>query len=214
MHRYFVAGTDTDVGKTRVTALLARSLRERGEETTVVKCVQTGVFPGDPCDAERAGKLAGVAYVELARFALPADPWSAALAQGATPLTAGALAAEIQTIPGSVVVEGSGGLAVPLNARESLADVARAAKLDVILCVGLRLGCLNHALLTLAYCDQLGLPVAGAVLIERWAEVGAGYRADVERTLQDKARVLGILPFCADEPRAVAAENPLFDSLP
>ncbi|MBV9271556.1 MAG: AAA family ATPase, partial [Candidatus Eremiobacteraeota bacterium] len=55
MHRYLVTGTDTDVGKTRVTAALTRALKDAGEKTTVVKLVQTGLDPGMQGDAALAG---------------------------------------------------------------------------------------------------------------------------------------------------------------
>ncbi|HEY5258701.1 MAG TPA: dethiobiotin synthase [Candidatus Baltobacteraceae bacterium] len=213
MSGYFVTGTDTDVGKTRVVATLARALRERNGKPTIVKCVQTGCEPGVPGDAARAGALAQSRFVELARFAKPADPWSAALAQGAPPLAAADLAAAIGRIAGMLVVEGAGGIAVPLNADETLADVARLCGLETIVAVGLRLGCISHARLTLAYCERAGLRVGGVVLVERWSPVEPDYREDVERALQDKARVLGILPFCADEPAAVTAGVSTFSTL-
>ena len=82
MQRYFVTGTDTDVGKTRTTAALALALRLAGKAPTIVKLVQTGLAPGVPGDAAHAGTLAGVPHVELARFFKAADPWSAAEAEG------------------------------------------------------------------------------------------------------------------------------------
>jgi dethiobiotin synthetase len=203
-HRYFVTGTDTDVGKTRVAAALALALQQAGEAPTVVKVVQTGVAPGAEGDAARAGVLAGVAHVELERYEKPADPWSAALARGAA-LRAGGLAARIEALTGPLVVEGSGGIMVPLNESEHLLDVARLAKLEVVLGVGLRLGCINHALLTLEACYEAGLPVAGAVLVERWGPTDSEYRDDVTRALQGKSPILGILPFAPAEADSVAA---------
>jgi dethiobiotin synthetase len=203
-HRYFVAGTDTDVGKTRVAAALALALRLAGKSPTVVKVVQTGVPPETDGDAGRAGALAGVPRLELERFEKPADPWSAALAQGAT-LRARDLAAQIDALGGSLVVEGSGGILVPLNEREHLGDVARLAKLEVLLAIGLRLGCMNHALLTLEFCRNAAIPVAGAVLVERWGPTEAAYRDDVARVLQGKSPLLGILPFAPAEAESVAA---------
>ncbi len=212
MHRYFVTGTDTDVGKTRVCAALACALRNCGEPATVLKLVQTGLPGGVPGDAQLAGTLAEVPFLELARFPEPADPWSAALAAGVAPIRAACLARAVDGVAGSVLVEGSGGLLVPLNEEEHLGDVARLARLRVVLVVGLRLGCLNHALLTLAACEQLELPPAGICLVERWGDVGPRYRADVVRTLQGKARLLGILPFADDEAAAVGAAARLFRS--
>ena len=205
MHRYFVTGTDTDVGKTRVTAALALALRQAGHQTTIVKLVQTGLSPGEKGDAAHAGALAACRHVELARFRKPADPWSAAIAENAPLVSAADLAHIVEGIHGAVVVEGAGGLMVPLNAKEHFGHVAELAKLRTILVVGLRMGCLNHALLTLALCEQAHLPVAGIVLVERWRAVEASYCADVERTLQDKAPILGILPFAEDEAARIFA---------
>lgn len=210
MQRYLVTGTDTDVGKTRVTAALATALQIAGREPTIVKLVQTGVAPGTPGDAAVAGKLAGCRHVELARFRKPADPWSAALAEGMPAVHAEDLARVIDGIPGTVVAEGAGGLAVPLNRLQHFGTVAMMAKLDVILAVGLRLGCMNHALLTLALCDQLQLRLAGCVLVDRWEKSEPSYVADVRRALQGKIEILGILPFDPDEAASVQQGAQLF----
>jgi dethiobiotin synthase len=210
VQRYLVTGTDTDVGKTRVTAALATALQIAGREPTIVKLVQTGVAPGTPGDAAVAGKLAGCRHVELARFQKPADPWSAALAEGMPAVHAEDLARVIDGIPGTVVAEGAGGLAVPLNRLQHFGTVAMMAKLDVILAVGLRLGCMNHALLTLALCDQLQLRLAGCVLVDRWEKSEPSYVADVRRALQGKIEILGILPFDPDEAASVQQGAQLF----
>jgi dethiobiotin synthetase len=83
-------------------------------------------------------------------------------------------------------------------------------KLEVILVVGLRLGCMNHALLTLGLCDQLHLRVAGGVLVDRWEKSEAAYVADVRRALQGKLEILGILPFDPDEAVSVEQGAQLF----
>jgi dethiobiotin synthetase len=213
VHRYFVTGTDTDVGKTRVVASLALALKQAGKRPAIVKPVQTGLTPLEEGDAQRAARLAGVGFFEIARFEKPADPWSAALAQGREPLSARALADAIDALDGALVVEGAGGILAPLNASEHLGDVAARAHLETIVAIGLRLGCLNHALLTLHLCRQLALPVAGAVLVERWEPAGEAYRADVMRVLQEKVRVLGILASAPDEAESVEAGAKLFESL-
>ena len=213
MHRYFVTGTDTDVGKTRVAASLALALKQAGKNPSVVKPVQTGLMPLEEGDARRAARLAGVRFIEIARFENPADPWSAALAQGREPLRARELGDALDALDGALVVEGAGGIMAPLNAREHLGDVAALAKLQTIVAIGLRLGCLNHALLTLRLCRELGLPVAGAVLVERWEPAAEAYRADVMRVLQEKVRVLGILASAPDEAESVAAGAKLFEPL-
>ncbi|HET9029798.1 MAG TPA: dethiobiotin synthase [Candidatus Aquilonibacter sp.] len=213
MHRYFVTGTDTDVGKTRVTAALALAMKNAGMMPTIVKLVQTGVPPGMPGDAARAGKLAGVRFVELARFEKPADPWSAALAYNLPEVHARELVDAMAHLKDAVVAEGAGGLMVPLNAREHFGHVAALGKFDTVLVVGLRLGCLNHALLTINQAQQGGLPLTGAVLVERWGPTEQSYRDDVVRSLQGKINVLGILPFDADEEHSVKQAAPLFAPL-
>ncbi len=213
MHRYFVTGTDTDVGKTRVAAALALALRRAGRTPTLVKLVQTGLGPGVAGDAARAGELAGVRHAELARFEKPADPWSAARAQDAPALRADALAAALDAIEGPLVVEGVGGMMVPLNATEHTGHVVALAKLEAIVAVGLRLGCLNHTLLTLRLCDELRIPVAGGALVERRRCDDASYMDDVMHVLQGKLRLLGILPFAPDEAAAIRLGATLFEEL-
>ncbi len=212
MHRYFITGTDTDVGKTRVTAALGLALKRAGRSPAIVKAVQTGLPPGIAGDAARAGKLAGVRFVELARYEKPADPWSAAVAGGHPEVHARDLADAILSVP-DVIVEGAGGIMVQLNSREHFGHLAQMAKLDTIIVVGLRLGCLNHAMLTLSKCRQMELPVAGAVLVERWGPTDAAYREDVARTLQGKLKIFGIVPFSADEATSTEQASRLFDDL-
>ena len=213
MHRYLVTGTDTDVGKTRVVAALALALRQAGEKPTVVKLVQTGLASGVPGDAARAGTAAGTRYVELARFTKSADPWSAAVAQGVTEVHAYELVDTLISIDGAVIAEGSGGIMVPLNPTEHFGHVALQAKLEVVIVVGLRKGCLNQALLTINLCESLHVPLAGGVLVERWERAEEAYLNDVTRALQGKLRILGILPFEPDEAASVADGAKLFASL-
>jgi dethiobiotin synthetase len=179
---------------------------------TAIKAVQTGVGAMEDGDAARIGRLSGCEVVELARFAAPADPWAAALAQGMQPPSVAELVGRIAVVPEGVVVEGSGGIAVPLNARETFVDLAEALGLPVIVAVGLRLGCINHAALTVEACERRGIRVAGCVLVERWQAVDDSYRLDVARALQDKAHIFGILAF-ASEAQAVACGAALFANI-
>lgn len=213
MHRYFITGTDTDVGKTRVTAALALAMKTAGMSPTIVKLVQTGLPRGVQGDAALAGKLAGVRFVELARFEKPADPWSAALASRSPEVHATELLDAIAHLKAGVIAEGAGGLMVPLNAREHFGHIAALGKFATIVVVGLRLGCLNHALLTISQAQQGGLPLAGAVLVERWGPTEQHYRDDVMRSLQGKIHVLGILPYDEDEAASVKDGVSIFRSL-
>jgi dethiobiotin synthetase len=212
--RLFVAGTDTDVGKTRVTAALAAMFVARGERPTIVKAVQTGLAPGVDGDAAEAAALAGCASLELARFRLPADPWSAALAEDAIPLDAATLAGQIETVPGPVIVEGSGGVAVPINADETLATVVAKTSCEAVVTVGLRLGCISHALLTLAYLAAHGIRVRGVVLVERWRETGADERARIVWAVEKHAPILGLIEYDLDARRSVAGAATLLATSP
>jgi dethiobiotin synthetase len=213
LRRYLVTGTDTDVGKTRVAAALSLALQSAGQAPTFVKLVQTGIGPGDSGDAVRVSELAGCPWLELARFTKAADPWSAALADGSPVIRAEDLVRVLHTVEGALVAEGAGGLAVPLNRFENFADVAKLAQLPIVLAIGLRLGCMNHALLTLSLCEQLELQLAGAVLVDRWEVSEPSYVADVRRALQGKVEILGILPFERDEATSVRNGTQLFAAL-
>ena len=211
MQRYLVTGTDTDVGKTRVSASLARALADAGLAPTIVKAVQTGVVGSQEGDAALAERLSGVRAVELQRYLAPADPWSAALSEGRPPPTVREL---LDTLPfGTLVVEGAGGLLVPLNATQTFADLAAAGDLALIVVVALRLGCINHARLTLEVAARRGIRVAGVVLCERYGPVAAEYIDDVRRSLQGNATIFGNLPFASADAASVAAGARMFASL-
>jgi dethiobiotin synthetase len=199
--RIYITGTDTDVGKTRVTAAVARAYGIRA----IVKLVQTGLPVGADGDAMHAAWLADGEAFEFARYALPADPWNAAIAEGAEPPVAAVLTAKLAALGTPYVAEGAGGAAVPLNAVESITDVAALAQAQAVIAVGLRLGCISHALLTLEYLRARAIPVLGAVLTERWAPVDRAYRAQVERAFAGRIPILAVMPYDDDARRSVAA---------
>ncbi len=213
MHRYFVTGTDTGVGKTRVTAALALALRNHGFEPTIVKLVQTGASDGAAGDARHAGELTGLQHLELARFWKAADPWAAALAEGMPPVHAADLKIVLDRINGAIVAEGSGGVAVPLNRTQSFVDVAQLAQLHAIIVVGLRLGCINHTLLTIAQLEAKQVAISGVVLIERWNATEDDFRQDVARAIGERAKILGVAPHEVDERRSIEDAAKLFEPL-
>jgi dethiobiotin synthetase len=75
------------------------------------------------------------------------------------------------------------------------------------------MGCINHALLTVDACARLGIPVAGAVLVERWQPLPRPHQDGVVRALQGKMKILGILPFAEDEAASVVSGARIFDAL-
>lgn len=154
----FVTGTDTGVGKTWVSAGLMGTLQRQGLRVLGMKPVASGcehtadgLRNEDALLLQKQGSLAmDYSVINPYAFAPPVAPHLAAAQAGAhidlehIMHNYRLLAAEADV----VVVEGAGGWLVPLNERESMADLAVALDLDVILVVGLRLGCINHALLT------------------------------------------------------------------
>lgn len=169
-----ICGTDTDIGKTVVTAALLRSLHENGLPAAACKAVQTG------CAPDGTGSLAAP-DVELYREACPRAPTSALLLlqDACSPhlaarlerknLRAEDLAERITknaaaTKAPLMLVEGAGGLLTPLNKDETLLDVFRLLDAALLLVVGNKLGAVNHALLTVEALDARGLFTAGFIL--------------------------------------------------
>ncbi len=212
--RFFITGTDTDVGKTRITAGAAKALRQNGWDVTIVKAVQTGLHREEIGDAALAGALAECAFAELVRFRAPADPWSAANYARKRPPQAEDLAAKIDAIPGALVVEGSGGVAVPLNEHEMIGELAPRCVLPVIVVVGLRLGCINHTILTLEYLSARGGGVCGLILVDRFGDVRSDYAQEVESRLEAYASIIARLPYEPDVVVSVDHTAGLLAALP
>jgi dethiobiotin synthetase len=164
--RLFVTGTDTDVGKTHVTALLARAARAAGRSVVACKPVASGVPAGEVGgDAEALGRAAGHPPLTWATFAAPLSPHRAALLEGRGPPPdlldrLRALAADV------VLVEGAGGWRVPVSLEPPLwmEDLARATGGEVVVVAADRLGVLNHALLTVDAVRRSGFRVRALVL--------------------------------------------------
>jgi dethiobiotin synthetase len=163
--RWFVTGTDTNVGKTVVTACLAAAAREHG---SVVACkpVASGVDPGTPGeDAALLGFAAGHPPCGFYTFAAAISPHRAGAAEGRE--VADEVLDQIRGLgAATVLVEGAGGWRVPIRLHPPLwvADLARATAGPVIVVAADRLGVLNHTLLTVEAIQAAGLPVAGVVL--------------------------------------------------
>lgn len=170
---WFVAGTDTGIGKTCVAEALLRALARRGWRAVGMKPVATGcaLRSGRLCseDADRIAAASSVAadYADINpyAFAPPIAPHAAAARSGIEMRLHVVqehfvrLAAQADW----VVVEGAGGWLVPFDRRRTLSDVAQMLGLPVVLVVGIRLGCINHALLTERAIRADGMRLAGWV---------------------------------------------------
>jgi dethiobiotin synthetase len=171
---YFVTGTDTEVGKTTIAAGLLHAARLAGLSTAAAKPVASGcVRTTDGLRNDDALALLGqcslaLGYDEINPFAFePAiAPHLAAREAGVELSVAGLLPAVRRVLDKGAdfsLVEGAGGWRVPLAGRENLSDLAVALGLPVILVVGVRLGCINHALLSVEAIERDGLRLAGWV---------------------------------------------------
>ncbi|MFJ2984162.1 MULTISPECIES: dethiobiotin synthase [unclassified Pseudomonas] len=171
---YFIAGTDTDVGKTTIAAGLLHAARLQGLSTLGAKPVASG------CTATAKGlrnadaqalideSSVKLAYEEVNPFAFePAIAPHVAAREAGVALEVPALLKAMHHVLGQgadfTLVEGAGGWRVPLSDHAYLSDLAIALKLPVILVVGVRLGCINHALLSAEAIARDGLQLAGWV---------------------------------------------------
>jgi dethiobiotin synthetase len=196
----FVTGTDTDVGKTIVTGGIAGALRARGLAIGVVKPVQSGAAADDAGgDAARLKQLAGVGepLTEIAPFALaePLAPLVAARRQGLE-LELDAVVARVQAVArryDGILVEGAGGLLVPVGEDWTIADLAVALGYPVLVVARARLGTVNHTALTVLVLRELGLDVVGVVVNGSPDESSADNRALIERFAA--VEVVGQLPW-------------------
>jgi dethiobiotin synthetase len=201
----FVTATDTGVGKTEVACALIRAARARGLDAIGMKPAQSGAEPGVPSDAERLRDACDRAEPLEAicpySFAAPLAPAAAARLEGrAVSLdrivdAARALAAR----HAAVVVEGAGGLLVPLTERETYADLAVALGLPVLVVARAGLGTVNHTALTCEALARRGLAVA-AVVLNRAAgadDPSVPHNAGAVARLTG-ARVVGPLPHVPD----------------
>ncbi|MFF5790926.1 dethiobiotin synthase [Paeniglutamicibacter sp. NPDC012692] len=159
---YVVTGTDTDVGKTVVTAALAAAALRRGDRVAVYKPTQTGVLPGQDGDAQNTARWLGgpdrLSVVEGIRLLEPMAPVDAALEEGgeAAADSLPTMADHVRRIRAlaqghdSVIVEGAGGLLVSLTrAGETVADLGAALDAHLVVVTRPDLGTLNHTALTL-----------------------------------------------------------------
>lgn len=169
---YFVIGTDTHVGKTYVASALIRHFVEAGFKTVGMKPIASGCELGtkgallneDVLALSAASNLkASLDLINPYRFAPAIAPHIAAEQAGVL-IDVNIIKHaydELSQQAEVVIVEGAGGFFVPLNATQTLADLAVMLNLPLILVVGMRLGCINHALLTVEAIKARGLTLAG-----------------------------------------------------
>jgi dethiobiotin synthetase len=168
---WFVTATDTGVGKTAVTGALAVALRERGIDVGVAKPVQSGALADDPTgDAMQLLAAAGVtdSPAEICPYAFPAPlaPLVAARLE-AVRVQPDVILSGLETLAsrhGLLLVEGAGGLLVPVGEGWTIADLAAWIGLPLVVVARPGLGTVNHTLLTIASARERGLDIACVIL--------------------------------------------------
>jgi dethiobiotin synthetase len=208
----FITGTDTEVGKTVIATAMIRSLVQAGHRIAGMKPIAAGAdeTPDGPQNSDaialRTAANVPAPYETVNPYCLklPASPHIAAAKEGITVKLAPIVQAfgKLTRSSDLVVVEGAGGWLAPINEFETMADIAAALDLPVILVVGLRLGCLNHALLTAQAIEARGLAFAGWIgnhLQPRFEYVDENL-ATLEARLP--APLLDVVPFPAPESTA------------
>ena len=206
MKGVLITGTDTGVGKTLVGCGLAAVLSAQGKMVGVMKPCETGcvVREGDlyPDDAAR---LAAFARTTLAldrvcpyRFAPPVAP-SVAAAMSGTAIEPERLVTVYHAIAAQsdfVIVEGAGGLLVPLVGRYTFADLAQDLGLPLLVVVGSKLGALNHTMLTLRYAQMQAIPLVGYIVNHPARGADDATQTNVQTLAQlTDIPCLGVLPF-------------------
>jgi dethiobiotin synthetase len=197
-----VTGTSTGVGKTLAVAA--------GCRVAVVKATQTGVGAGQPGDVDEIQRLVGspITCRELARYPEPLAPATAARRAGLAPVTPATAAAAVQAIAVThdvALLEGTGGLLVPLDgAGGTLADIAATLAAPVLVVAVAGLGTLNHTALTVEALRTRGLNCAGIVIGEWPAEPDLAARCN----LADLPAVTG-LPLLGALPTGASQLTPL-----
>jgi dethiobiotin synthetase len=175
---FWILGTDTDVGKSYFTALLSLFFQDKGFRLKLSKPLATGLqnIHGENLSPDTESLRATLppghqSHLEITPWAYPEAiaPWSAASRKD-TVLLATDLSDHVKSLETDVdfvIAEGIGGVAVPLNEKEIFLDAVVQSAWPVLLIVGLQLGCINHALLTLEALKQRRIPLLATVLNDR-----------------------------------------------
>lgn len=167
---YFVTGTDTGIGKTYMTAQFMRQLKAQGKTVLGLKPVAAGAVDGQNEDAliyvEENSLQLPYTIINPFCFPEPCSPHIAARLNHSV-LQSDQIVQAMQPALGQnvdhIFIEGAGGVCAPISENETMLDLMKAFNVPVILVVGLRLGCLNHALLSLQVLQSAGLTIAGWV---------------------------------------------------
>lgn len=219
---YFITGTDTGVGKTLVTGLLAGYAKARGFNVVTQKWVETGADKGFSEDISEHFRIMGkprdiIAVPEKDRcpylFKLAASPHLAAREEkrkiDKSKITASF--GKLQKKFKLVLVEGAGGALVPVNGKATMIDIARELRLKVLIVAANKLGAVNHCLLTAEAIRHRGLEISG-IVFNRLEKTGSSAVLNDNPGIVSKftgIRILGELPYSRDIGELCRAFEPI-----
>lgn len=205
--QFFITGTDTEVGKTRISVGLIKALQQQGLRVAAMKPIASGCeWQDGELRNEDALALSKQADIKLPYAQVNPYPFEPAIAPHLAAEQTGQTIsikvirqhfAAMQDNADAIVVEGAGGWLVPLNDGETMADLAKTLQLPVILVVAIKLGCINHALLTVQGIVHSGLKLAGWVANDF---LHNSQSSGIIQTLTQRiaAPCLGVVPELAD----------------
>jgi len=205
MNRFFVTGTDTGIGKTIVSTTLTIGLHAK-----YWKPIQTGSIEGTDSNFVKEWAGANSVLPETYVFKAPVSPHLASKLEDQT-IDLDKVLSELRAYTGDLIIEGAGGVHVPIDSGFLLSDLIQKTELPVIVAVNLRLGCINHTLLTLEALRSRQIPVTGFI------SVGEN-NVESSRSIEEygHAQCLGHIPHCPSFTKdffATAFQNLALESL-
>ena len=220
MNGLFITGTDTDIGKTALSALLLAELRRRTINATYLKPVQTGCVDGIP-DLDYALAMASMKpseeeYQNMAPYTFePACSPHLAAKTESTEIDISEIVIAARTLAKDhefIIAEGAGGIMVPLNPRETMLDLMQALKLPIVIAARPGLGTINHTLLSIRALRSDGLDIAGIVFVASSDTNPGLIEEDNANTIEQfgKVPILGTIPYCPQ----LAKTAPNYNDLP
>lgn len=207
LNSLFVTGTDTDVGKTYVTAGLAVSFRNMGIDVGVMKPFAAGISQKKGFKSEDVEILANAAQVNDSEnllnpqfFPIPASPYTAWKSLKIKPKINSVLSSfkNLSKIHSMMLVEGMGGIMTPILKDYFVTDLIKALKIPVIIVTRTKIGTVNHTVMTVKMCEKYKIPVRGIIINDFDSD---GYKTkELTRDLKNltSVSVLGSIPFIDD----------------
>ncbi len=201
----FITGTDTDAGKTIVTALINRGFQELGTKVITQKWVQCGNTKHTDIDFhdDLALKKPDPYLMPLRLPYLFEDPISPHLANTATPIEPKTLLESTKQLNQEhdlVLIEGAGGLRVPLSKTINTTDLLEEQQISCLLVVANKVGCINHSLLTIEALRHRQIPLLGVVITNPFPETNHKAAKDNPKTISELGQtpILGNIPYDHD----------------